>query len=126
MHARNLTSTPFNSSVLPSFALPNFPNPRPPQPQYLHENERVYGAFFKTAELDLTDQIELDGNSYVVTTLDWIAGSSLGTMTIVDLDGSVYEPGTPEYEVGGLRPLHHATTRHHSMPLLLTPPHSTL
>ena len=35
-------------------------------------------------------QIELDGNSYVVTTLDWIAGSSLGTMTIVDLDGSVY------------------------------------
>ena len=54
----------------------------------------------KTAELDLTDQVELDGNNYVVTSLDWIAGSSDGTMTIIDLDGSVYEPGTPEYEVG--------------------------
>ena len=53
---------------------------------------RILNAFMKTETFDAVESGE-----DVVTAVAWIAGSHNGTLTIVDLDGTEYTPGTIPY-----------------------------
>jgi len=69
---------------------------------------RDLNAFVKTESFEL----EIGENSGTTAAIKWVAGSHNGSFAIVDLDGTRYEPGTPEYNglyngIGSLWAGHH-------------------
>lgn len=67
----------------------------------LSQSFRYNNAFLKTKKFDLSSTKHVDAD------VDWIIGSANGTMKLVDFDGTVYEPGTAEYDTvyGGSKAL---------------------
>ena len=67
----------------------------------LSQSFRYNNAFLKTKKFDLSSTKHVDAD------VDWIVGSANGTMKLVDFDGTVYEPGTAEYDTvyGGSKAL---------------------
>jgi len=54
---------------------------------------RHLNAFIKTSEFEL----DTEDTSGTTVGVEWIVGSHNGTFTLIDIDGTEYKPGTPEY-----------------------------